>query len=110
VDAEAFLRAISRHLQSPDLPLRKSCITTLRLLVQKHASVFADLSLDKKLFMMFDRENDAKLLEDIKILLITLLEELAPDNINHWLQIAAKFIMEIQDKQVNSVSFQQVND
>jgi hypothetical protein len=26
------------------------------------------------------------------------------------LQIAAKFIMEIQDKQVNSVSFQQVND
>ncbi|KYQ88178.1 hypothetical protein DLAC_11385 [Tieghemostelium lacteum] len=91
-DQELILYLITQ-LHSQYLSLRIASVTCLRQLIQKRSSFEMNIQLFEKLFMMIDTERDQKIQKELKLLIFTLIDTIAPSNPSSWLNLSMSIIL-----------------
>ncbi|KAF2072320.1 hypothetical protein CYY_006354 [Polysphondylium violaceum] len=93
INVDTLVPQLIQQLKSPYLLLRVAAVTCLRQLIQKRSKFEMNIPLTELLFMMLDTERDTQLSKELKLLLFSLIDTIAPSNPSTWLKLCMSIIL-----------------
>ncbi|EGC34467.1 hypothetical protein DICPUDRAFT_34947 [Dictyostelium purpureum] len=105
INTVTLIPSLISQLKSPYLLIRVASVTCLRQLIQKRSNFEMNVPLCETIFMMMDTERDYQLQKELKLLLFTLIDTIAPNNSTSiWLKICMGIILSSkqQDDDLNN--------